>query len=293
MIGRRGGACLVGAVVLMCGIRLGTAWAGPNSEGRPASAATAPAEGVAGADKARPVARDGDPSAGPSAVERLQGQTTSTSGPLELYPAWNAQLQAKPEPFQGALAVLETTGGEAGVEPAPAPSGMTPWLFLVGGVLLGAVGMFFLRRGKGPARPAPWDNVQLERPAAPVAGSRDIQLISSQVLTDNGSVLVVNVCGERLVLGVSGNRDYVTLLTKLGDASSAPPMDAEALSAMMRKATRPAPERASSVRTPAYLSNTAAPAGENPPDEELEVLLDELLGKVRGLKPLAKRADET
>jgi flagellar biogenesis protein FliO len=230
---------------------------------------------------------------GPTAVERLQA-LPSEAPPLELYPAWNAQVNARPEPFQGALAVLEGFIGEGHPgEAAAAESALAPWLYLLGGLLLGVLGMFALRRLSGRTGP----DVQAAAPRMTGApGGKDIQLISSQVLTDQGSVLVVDVCGERLVLGVSGNRDFVTLLTKLGEQGAAPPaLDAGTLGTMLtgsRPAAsserRPAPER-SSVYTP----TPSTPPGEAPPDEDLEVLLDELLGKVRGLKPLAKRADET
>ncbi|MFM7202643.1 MAG: flagellar biosynthetic protein FliO [Myxococcota bacterium] len=243
-----------------------------------------------------------DESLSSSAVGQLQQQpvvTASEPARYELYDQFNARLNTSVEPTLMAL----------GAATGPTPWFMSPWVFLGLGIQMGALGaavaFYLYRRRKEASGELPSDDASYDGRGPHASHGRNdhaIELISAQDLNDNGAVLVVDVHGEQLVLGVSGRRDYVTLLTKLGEPADVERLNPAQLSAMMtaRMATPAAavgvapasPARAGMAATTSSL--VPPPLGEeHSQDEDLEELLDELLGKVRGLKPLAKHSDET
>lgn len=233
-------------------------------------------------------------------LQQLSSPTVPESPRYELYDQWNARLSPSTEPT-----LLALGAGGAG----HAPWYMSPWVFLGLGIQMGALGAavafyFYRRRKEATGELASEESTYESRSLRGSAMRHDhaIELLSAQELNDNGSVLVVDVHGEQLVLGVSGRRDYVTLLTKLGEPAELERLNPAQLSAMMaaRMATPAAavgvapasPARAGMAATTSSL--VPPPLGEeHSQDEDLEELLDELLGKVRGLKPLAKHSDET
>lgn len=254
----------------------------------------------------------GAPALAPTATEALRGLEapgTVARPPMpeapNLYQAWNVHLTAQPDP---SLLLLSGT-----VEGHASSSWFSPWVALGLGLLAGAVPAFFLARrtfsGKGASASG----------KTPLGGG-PIELLASSALNDDGSVLVVDVMGEQLVLGVSGRRDFVTLLTKVGDPSEIEHLDPAGLQALIQARRQDA--HSDGARAPAARASAPAWSGGEgggasssdasrsasssatrslmpPPmdedhgqDEDLEELLDELLGKVRGLKPLAKHPDE-
>lgn len=292
----------------------------------------------ASSDSHAPSASESSPPL-PGAVERLLALSDRAGAPslpepapVELYADWNAGLR---KPMEPSLLLLGASSGAA------TPWWKSLWFGLGAGLLVGAAGTYFVTRRMAQRR-AEDEGALGEWTGAQGSG---IELVTAQNLNDDGSVLVVDVCGEQLVLGISGSRDYVTLLTKLGSPADAERLDPAQLEAMMAShvarqaqsgmmprgassnARGTTGQRSGSGRAP-YGTNTggahtggthagnyaqdnvyaggAASASSSssnlmsPPMEEehssdadLEELLDELLGKVRGLKPLAKHTDDT
>ena len=248
---------------------------------------------------AGPVAtRDTEAPAGASisAVDQLRASPAPVPRSPGLYDVWNAQLQSIPvPPLERSLVEEESPQPTAGGDE------LMPWLYLVAGIALGSLLVWLgMRRGRSLQEELSRASYASVQPS----GSREIELISSQVFAGEGALLVVSVCGERLVLGVSGDRSSVTLLTRLG-TDERPPSMAPGTLGMLMGASPPSAARATSVPVPSYGSgrDTGHSPGEglaseqgstaHVPDEDLEQLLDELLGKVRGLKPLSKRIDDT
>lgn len=308
---------------------------GAASEGEAAKGEAASSTHSAGDSSGSPAL----PGALPGAVERLlvlsdrAGQPSLPEpAPVELYAAWNAGLR---KPMEPSLLLLGASSGAA------SPWWKSLWFGLGAGLLVGAAGTYFVTRRLAQRRAAE-EGALGEWTGAQGSG---IELVTAQNLNDDGSVLVVDVCGEQLVLGISGSRDYVTLLTKLGSPADADHLDPAHLEALMashvaRQAqpgqmppgasssgrgmagSRSGSGRASygtgtggthaggshaspyaqdnvhsggAVSASSSASNLMSPPmeEEHSSDADLEELLDELLGKVRGLKPLAKHTDDT
>jgi flagellar biogenesis protein FliO len=109
---------------------------------------------------------------------------------------------------------------------------------------------------------------------APTPSPRhDVELLASQRLDADRAVVVVEVGEDRLVVGLNRALQAASLLGKL-------------------KPGEPIPARFVLNETPP-VKPTSTRATETGPDEELDQLLDELLGKVRGFKPLAKQSHDT
>lgn len=263
----------------------------------------------AGEGQAQDLSRqvDGDTETG--ALELLSTSTTrQTKHPIDLYSAWNARINTfppppveKPEPL--AKVALEVP---TGVKSAPAKKTAFPWWYLGAGLALGAIGVWTASRvgralsgGREDSR-----KVVVSKP-----GGRDVSFVSGQVLDDQGTLVVVDVEGERLVVGINAERSSAALVTRVepgvqregaGAAQVDPEKDVEALWA---RAAQPGGERLvgwplDSVMEsdlPDLLASRLTPepdGAQAPPREGGNKLVDELLEKVRGRKSLAKRADE-
>jgi len=231
-------------------------------------------------------ADDQDMGSSNGALERLQPHENSVLKSPSRYTDWNVWLAAPPPLARRHAAMM--SGGTGEEELAVAPFMM--WLYAGAGFALGVLCLFVLDRVRHRG-----SSGKRRRSAGKSTG---IALISSEVLTDNGSVIVVDVMGERLVLGVSGNRDYVTLLTKLGEFDGPPSSEETRAFGNVLSAQQAAPNGPHELMNVSRAgglgsSSTSSPGDLPAPDEDLEELLDELLGKVRGLKPLDKRADDS
>lgn len=285
------------------------AGAAPQAEGHSETAAASGEHGASEAGKEHAAAAEHSDAAGegahgdaanvpPGATEKLLGTASSPDSAvsagqsLELYADWNARLAQAMDP---SLSLLD-----GGMSSMAVPWFKSLWFGLALGAALGAGTAYFVIRRLLP--PAQEEVVNDGWTGAQGSG---IELVTAQTLNEEGSVLVVDVLGEQLVLGVSGNRDYVTLLTRLNspeDVERLEPARLEAMMAARMRAPAPGPAVASSsfASAPRPASTTSTSnlmpppmEEEHSPDADLEELLDELLGKVRGLKPLTKHTDET
>lgn len=246
-----------------------------------------------------------------SSIDLLKPTKGSSEGRgADIYSSWNSHLKHS---LENRLVTISSHSDSKNISSASYKDVIANWFksswqgLLAGAVLIAIPAIIVARRRKKFVPEV--DLSSIEIPGLSTTGKDKIRVTTTHIFSDQSMLLLANINSERYILGMTPNRDFVTLLGKLSETDSLDDIDAESFAQLLKQ--RYSSEQTSRGAFSSSLTNSDSTlqSAVNPnfsrvgsplaqvlqtesEDEDLEALLDELLGKVRGLKSLPKRNED-